>query len=237
MAQQLMYVQIRDWLVARIDAGDLPEGSMLPGEHELAGQFGVSRPTARQAVLELARQGLVARTRGRGTIVLGRRHEYPGRRLVSFTEENAASGQVVTSVVLSSGLVAADHRLANLFGVPEGSQVYALGRLRNIDGQLVAWQQAFIPIQYVPGIEQDDFTNQSLYRVLGKRYGLDVDHGEEAIAVGAANRQEASLLRIPTGDPVFRIMRQSYLASDRLLELVESVYRGDHYEIRLRLAR
>jgi GntR family transcriptional regulator len=232
-----MYAQIQNWLVARIRDGELPEGSMLPGEIQLAEQFGVSRPTVRQAVLELVRQGVVARARGRGTFVLGRRHEYPARRLVSFTEENAASGRIVTAKVLSSGNDTADRRLADLFGILEGSPVFALNRLRLIDGQLVSWQKSLISGQYVPGIEHVDFTTQSLYRVLQDRYGLEVDHGEEDISIGKANRQEASLLEIPLDEPVFRIERRSYLASDRLLELVESVYRGDLYEIRLRLAR
>jgi GntR family transcriptional regulator len=237
MPQQPIYVQIQNSLVARIESGDLPEGSMLPGELDLAAQFGVSRPTVRQAILELARQGLVARARGRGTIVVGRRREYPARRLVSFSEENAGSGRAVTSKVLSSGLVVADPQLADQFGLPGGGQVFVLDRLRYVNGQLVAWQKSFLPSQNVPGIQQIDFEGQSLYRVLLERFGLEVDHGEEAISIGGANRQEAHLLEVFVGASVFRIERRSYLPSDRLLELVQSVYRGDQYEIRLRLAR
>ena len=237
MSLQPMHVQIRNWLVARIDAGEMQEGSRLPSEHELAAQFGVSRPTVRQAVLEMARQGLVSRARGQGTIVLGRRREYPIRRLISFTEEHAGSDRVVTSEVLSDELVPADQRFANLFDVPAGSQVFSLSRLRGVDGKLAAWQQSYIPIQYVPGIEQIDFRDELLYRVLAERYSLEVNHGDEVINVGGACRKEASLLQIPVGEPVFRIARRSFLTSGRLLELVESVYCGDQYSVRLRLAR
>ena len=237
MSLQPMHVQIRNWLVARIDAGELPEGSRLPSEHELAAQFGVSRPTVRQAVLEMARQGFVSRVRGQGTTVLGRRREYPIRRLISFTEEHAGSDRVVTSEVLSSELVLAGERFASLFDVSEDRQVFSLSRLRGVDGKLAAWQQSYIPIRYVPGIEQIDFSDESLYRVIAERYSLEVNHGDEVINVGGATRKEAGLLQIRVGEPVFRIDRRSYLTSGRLLELVESVYCGGQYSVRLRLAR
>ncbi len=56
----------------RIVAGTLPEGSLLPPEADLAGEFSVSRQAVREALKVLAAKGLVASRRRTGTRVLPR---------------------------------------------------------------------------------------------------------------------------------------------------------------------
>ncbi|MGC0417306.1 GntR family transcriptional regulator [Embleya sp. AB8] len=65
-----LYHQIASILRERILDGDYPPEHQLAPEQDLAKQFGVSRATIRQAVLELADAGLLARRHGRGTFVL-----------------------------------------------------------------------------------------------------------------------------------------------------------------------
>jgi len=52
-----------------IASGELPPGSRLPGERELASSLSVSRASLREAMHELEQKHLVERTPGRGTIV------------------------------------------------------------------------------------------------------------------------------------------------------------------------
>lgn len=53
-----------------IAIGDLPPGSKLPSERELAASLSVSRSSLREAMHELESKHLISRTQGRGTIVL-----------------------------------------------------------------------------------------------------------------------------------------------------------------------
>lgn len=48
-------------------------GSVLPGEHELARRLGISRPSVHAALSELAREGLIAISKGRRSRVLSHR--------------------------------------------------------------------------------------------------------------------------------------------------------------------
>ncbi len=56
-------------LVQRIRAGELPVGTRLPNESQLANQLGVSRGILREALTVLQTQGYITRTPGEGTIV------------------------------------------------------------------------------------------------------------------------------------------------------------------------
>lgn len=61
--------QAREGLMRMIGEMDLSRGTKLPREEELARILGVSRTTVRQALNDLAADGIVLRRQGRGTFV------------------------------------------------------------------------------------------------------------------------------------------------------------------------
>ena len=64
-----VYMRVADHIAARVAAGDLPADARLPGERELAAEYGVAIGTARRAVLELRERGLAVTLPGKGTYV------------------------------------------------------------------------------------------------------------------------------------------------------------------------
>ncbi|MBP9536131.1 MAG: GntR family transcriptional regulator, partial [Pseudoxanthomonas sp.] len=72
-----LYHQMFTLLRDRILSGDIPCGSRIPTEFDLAEAFGVSRITAKRALDELAAEGLVERRRGKGTHVIHRSRPKP----------------------------------------------------------------------------------------------------------------------------------------------------------------
>lgn len=72
-----VYVEVADHLALRIEAGHLddppagalPPGARLPGERDLAEEYGVAVETARRAVRELRDRGLVRTLPAKGTFV------------------------------------------------------------------------------------------------------------------------------------------------------------------------
>ncbi len=60
---QPLYWRIATELLGELRDGTIPPGERLPGERQLAGHFGVSRETVRQALEVLRRSGLVATDR------------------------------------------------------------------------------------------------------------------------------------------------------------------------------
>lgn len=65
-----VYVQLADILQARIEAGELAKGKMLPSESRLIQEFGTSRGTVRKAIEVLRERGLVDTVAQRGTFVI-----------------------------------------------------------------------------------------------------------------------------------------------------------------------
>ncbi len=61
--------QLAQLLRSEIRSGRLVVGDLLPSEHELADDHGVSRETARRSLAMLAEEGLITRRRGVGSIV------------------------------------------------------------------------------------------------------------------------------------------------------------------------
>ncbi|MCX8083057.1 MAG: GntR family transcriptional regulator [bacterium] len=61
--------QIREDIRTKILSGVFQQGEKLPPEEEIAESYGVSRMTARQALVELVVEGLIHRIPGRGTFV------------------------------------------------------------------------------------------------------------------------------------------------------------------------
>ncbi|MAT95126.1 MAG: GntR family transcriptional regulator [Halioglobus sp.] len=75
---QRLYLQVAQQLQGLIESGAIEVGARLPSERDLASQFGVSRPTVREAMIALEIAGLVEVRSGSGVYVLAR-PDHPGR--------------------------------------------------------------------------------------------------------------------------------------------------------------
>lgn len=64
-----LYSRIRRTLERRLSSGEFPIGSQLPPEHDLCNQYTVSRNTLRKALELMEHDGLISRTRGKGSFV------------------------------------------------------------------------------------------------------------------------------------------------------------------------
>jgi GntR family hexuronate regulon transcriptional repressor len=65
-----LYQQVAGAVASAISAGQYPVGSRLPSERDLAEEFGVSRPTVREAMIALEIRGLVEARHGSGIYVM-----------------------------------------------------------------------------------------------------------------------------------------------------------------------
>ena len=89
------YKRIQNVIRRRIEGGQLKPGDMVASERELAKTHKVSLMTARHALADLAREGMVERRHGSGTFVAPPKIHF--NKLMSYTEQMASRGLAVRS--------------------------------------------------------------------------------------------------------------------------------------------
>src|SRR3954466_4156459 len=87
-----LYHQLAQSIEHAINTGVLAPGDRLENELSLTSRLGLSRPTARQAIQELVKKGLLVRKRGVGTQVV-RSQFRRDERLSSINEDLAKAGK------------------------------------------------------------------------------------------------------------------------------------------------
>ncbi len=225
-----LYSQLKESLVSDISAGQYAPHQRLPSERELSIRYNVSRMTVRQALLELARDGIIYTRTGKGTFVAEPKIDQRLRTLSGFTQDVNARGGRPSSRVLEFKVISATPDIAAAIGLTPGTEVYMLSRLRLADGVPLALETAYLPFRMFPGLLKHDFTVESLYSVLENEYNCPLTQAEQTIESALAVKREADLLEVATPAAVFRMQRLSMTNDGLPVEYVVSVYRGDRYK-------
>jgi GntR family transcriptional regulator len=209
---------------------ELPPGSPIPSERDLAENFGVARMTVRLQLDRLAQRGLVYRHRGRGTFVAERRFAHT-EHLTSFTEDMHARGLEPGSRLLGIEEIRAGVDLAARLEISAASRVIRIRRVRTADAEPMAAEQTHLPARRFPGILHADLEHGSLYELFESRYGVRVAEATQRVTVVDLSPADADLLETEPGRPAFRIERTTRDANGDVLEFASSVYRGDRSEV------
>ena len=225
-----LYLQLKNALVADIDAGQYKPNDRLMSERELGEKFKVSRMTVRQALTEMIRDGILYTQVGKGTYVSESKIKQELQTLTGFTQDMAARGTVASGQVLEARIIPATLTLAAIFSVPMNTEFVLLSRLRLSDSIPLAIEEAYIRHQVCPSILKYDFSKESLYNILATHFNTILVRAEQTMEASLATPKEAELLQITSPSPVLRIERLSYNEQNTLVEYVISVYRGDRYK-------
>ena len=231
------YVQLRQRLSDGVTKGILPPGSPLPPEREIASITDFSRVTVRKAIQSLAEDGTIVQKQGSGSFVSSKpdRIEQKLSRLTSFSEDMARRGMVATSRWLGRGLYMPSPDEMTSLGLAAEDSVARITRLRLADGDPIAIERASLPTDI---LENPLLVEVSLYEVL-ERTGHRPVRALQKISAVNIEPADAELLAVSPGDAGLRIERTSYLASGRVAEFTQSLYRGDAYNFvaELRLSK
>ena len=225
-----LYLQVKAALLADIGTGRYGSNQRLPSERELALRFQVSRMTARQALLELAREGAIYTRIGKGTFVAEAKIDQHLRALTSFSQDVRGRGNRPTSRVLDARVIPAAPAIAAALRVLPGADVVVLTRLRLSDEMPLAIETAHLPFRLFPNLLRHDFAATSLYAVLASEYGATLTQAEQTIEASLAQPEELALLQIDPPAAVLRLQRLTYTSEGTPAEYVLSVYRGDRYK-------
>lgn len=144
-AGEPIWSQISRYLEELVVSGNLPSGTRLPTETQLAGSFGVNRHTLRRSLRELVRKGLITAAPRRGTIVSRRRIPFPISGQTSFREIVASSGLEPNDRLLSHRIGNAPKSTTEWLGIAERSDVVELRYVRVANDVPICLTSAWLP--------------------------------------------------------------------------------------------
>lgn len=221
-----LWVRIADVLRRQIQDGD---GERNLSDVALANEFKVSTTVVRQAVRQLVDEGLLIRRRGRGTFLANAPLHGGLDALECFVDEWRLQGHNVRIELIDRQLVAASITVAAGLEVRPGEMVTYLRRLRYADELPVAMDYRHMPAGLVEGIPDEEFLQESIWRVLRRYKNVDPSETRITIKATAASQEVASFLGIEAGSPVLDHEVQVIDQYDRVMILGSSLYHPDRF--------
>jgi GntR family transcriptional regulator len=232
------YYQIKEDILQRIQRGTWPPGSKLPSEMELAEQYGVSRPTVRQALAELTQEGYLIREKGRGTFVS--RPVIVDNAQVFTTFDDSELRHIVNHIrLIHQRVIVPPPLVAHELDLSPDERVYEITTVRGSEHEKLAVRTSFIPEQRAPGLLEHlaAVPTVDVYQVLQQRYGLVPVGAEQIFQAVPASDKDASLLAIRRGTPVMLWQGLIYAAGGIKLARVRTIFRGDRFSFTVRQGR
>jgi GntR family transcriptional regulator len=165
---------VAESLRERLEEGEWGPSERLPGEHDLAATYGVSRATIRTALHALDSRGLTVTVHGVGTFATTATRIVSAdlHRLESISQTITRMGRQPGTTFRSIAVRSATEREAAALGLQPSAAVLFTQREITADGEVVAYSHDALPREVLA----DDFDVRT---VTGSLFALLESHGVE----------------------------------------------------------
>jgi GntR family transcriptional regulator len=223
------YQQIVDQIRTLVKSNVIREGEEFFSEGEVAAALGVSKNPVRQAFLKLRSEGLLVIEKGRRPSIGSGKVPWNFQLMRGFTKEMQHRGLRPSARLLSIVETRAEPQVAHALNLHAGDRIFALKRLRYVNGKPVALVTSFMPSDLFPGLADQDLDKSSLYHLFEKVYGRKLNWAEEEIGAASATEEQAGLLEYELGMPLLQIRETTYDLRHVAIEHSHSWLRADRY--------
>lgn len=218
-----LHVEVAAMLRHQIMSGELPHGCQLPPLRELTETLGVARMTVKQAMDSLVEEGLIERHSGRGTFV--KEVDIPKRQTLNMKAELAQLHSMVEQLEVSV-------LMGNSSGdkvIQDDVEYQSMQRIHAKEGK--------------PFCRVDLLLENAIYKQAPARFGteivvsvlkdlgISVDSARQRVTISYADLETAEALEVSLNSPVFRVFREFFDASGRLIYSANLIYPGDTLEL------
>lgn len=231
------YLQIAEALRSRIRQGVWTARTRIPSEHALCAEFRVSRPTVRQALDVLLREGFITREHGRGTFVspLG---ALPQKfRVIGSVEDMLALGEETWFKPLAREVVPAPAAIAHALQLAPGAPVVRVTGVRCAEATPFQHVTAYLPEAIGRVILDEDLTKTSVIGTVERKLGIAVKYLEQVVDVALAPRAVADLVGVPRRTPLLNFRRTYFTHGGEPVEHAVTYHIGPRYPYKLVLLR
>ena len=226
------YNEIYQTLKERIETGDYPFRELIPSENTLVQEFDCSRNTLRRAVQALSAEGYVQSMQGRGVRVIWQKRpnsQFLFGGVESFTEACKRNGIHQETEVLRFEERAVDTSLSRLTGMPEGTAVYYIERLRRMDDVPLILDHNYFLKEAAEGLPRE-IAAQSIDAYLENRLGLQIKTTRRVITVEPVTEDDTAHLQMDGCNCVAVVSSSTYNSDGILFEYTQSRHSPKHFE-------
>ncbi len=228
-----IYVLIRD----KILSGDYTNGTLIPTEKQLEQTFNVSRITVKRALDELAKEGLVSRQRGRGTIVTFSAPVSSTLGNMDGLLEDLLNIVQETKVhILEFDYVTAPPHVTDALELAPDAKVQHAVRTRYKGDTPFSYVITYLPEEIGRSFQRADLKDQPILALIEKT-GVTVARARQTVTATLADGTTGSALNIGIGSPLLKVSRIVYDDNDRPVEYIIIYYWPGLYRINMELSR
>ena len=235
-----LYQQLKQRILQLIATGSLSPDEPLPTEKQLCETFGLSRATIRRCFQDLVKEGRVTRRRGHGTFINPTDSITSSKRgghgvALSFSSEMEDAGRTPSSRVLSLRKKMSSKGISQRLGIPDGTSVWEIKRLRLADNVPMQLAIAYVPYRLCPKLTKEDLES-SLYVLIAKESGRLPAHAEEVYEAVCLDERTAKVLGTSKGTAAMRVLRTSYDTAGQPFEASVLIAPGDRDRLAVSLS-
>ncbi|GGS34116.1 GntR family transcriptional regulator [Streptomyces griseoviridis] len=224
-----LWYQVSQSLRASILGRSPGDPLRLPTEEQLAGHYGVSVLTMRQALKELEEEGLITRHRRRGTFIEPHVAQTAPVRLLGSVDAIVAQQSGMRSEVLAHGSGPVPAGLGDCF--PDLTEVATYHRLRGDEetGEPTNHARNYVRPELAARIDPDDLTRHPMTKVLRDVVGVAIGRITDTVQARLADPETARLLHVPLLSPILHYTGVTRDPAGRVLDVAVIHYRGDRF--------
>ncbi|MBW2093207.1 MAG: GntR family transcriptional regulator [Deltaproteobacteria bacterium] len=233
-----LYSRIASILRNNILAGKYAPGSKLLSEEGLSAHFGVSRITIRQSLSRLEREGLIRRSRGKGTFVA---EMIPKKRQSIYTSlldivNNVQSSEIkplgIRKVKVGQTRIADE--LRTFFGLSNEDLIAQIHRIPMGEDTPFQLFENFMPLELASHITLEDIVEKkAIIRILQDKIGLKIGKGEMYLEAISADPEMAEILGCQIYDSFIRAQVFFWLANGDPFEIVHYFMQAEHFKYKI----
>jgi GntR family transcriptional regulator len=188
----------------------------------------------REAVRTLTADGLLVARQGQGTFVVPRPPIDSGlEELDTVTGMIERHGYKSGAAEIDVAVEDADAALADRLGVPAGTPLVRVERIRTADGDPVVLSRNRFPRALIDSVPAPEMLGGSLLAFLERRSGLRVVHAVTTLRPMSAGARLARCMRVRRGTPFLLFEQVHYAQDHRPCLYCEDYYRSDAFRFRI----
>ncbi len=223
------WLTIKDGIIDDIFEQKLGPGERIPTVAELAKRYGVSTTTVRQAIDELASEGILEVRQGRGTAVAPLKIDYDPTE--SFTDQALELGKTAHTRIYRTEWSEPHAETMMALGLTPKSKIWRVTRLHYLDEEPVSVEVIEFPKKLAERFIGDSWILESYYDKLKELLGIKEWEVDITTARVTTERAFSDLLSIPRRTPFFHLQRIISLEGSPLF-ISFLVLRCDKFQLR-----